>query len=763
MTATLRAKLAPLLVSVFLMIVSLTATAQIDLTEQESQWLEMHRASMKVGVVVMPPYLSKRGEDGRLQGLSMDYLNLIEDALGAGFQHQVFESYGALMVAAKARTVDIAVAVSETEDRHHYLNFTRVYSHLSNKIYTQKGRFSQAEMSDFAGKRFAVPEGTALANYIRSNYPEIDLVATPTLRAAFNLLGAGQVEAVGGSAAAGYFYSVKDGIDNISIVGNVGFDYHLTFGTRNDKPMMGILVDKAMASITPEQRQEIANRWLTPEDTQRVDIKTLTQWLVVVGFGLTSVLLLIVILWNRSLKREVSYRKEIQKEVSFLAYHDELTGAYNRQFMAETLAEYIRLPCSEEQTTCVILIGLDNFSLINEFHGQKMGDYVLRHMSERLQARLSGGSVLSRNGGDEFTVLLRHSANRTSLSQFADRLIAEISLPIVSGDQSFSLTATAGISIQEGELHDPLRLLEQADLALHEAKKKNAGSYFFYTSDMSDQLHENQQLVVSLAGALSSDLFYLEYQPQIALRSGEVMGFEALARWSHPVFGNIPPDKFIALAEQEGLIVTLGDRVLQLACKQGCEWLKQGLSFDRLAVNVSVKQFVESDFASKVLNALEQSGFPAEKLELEITESVFLGDRVQAKETMSKLTQRGVCFSIDDFGTGFSSLLYLKELPVTKLKLDQGFIRGITHDYSSLQIVKASLQMGNALNMDVIVEGVETDEEYQILFGLRCQHAQGYLFSRPLKPDLITPALLRKISASVTAISAVEKEPVTEA
>lgn len=762
MTATLRAKLAPLLVSVFLMVVSLAATAQIDLTEPESQWLEEHRASMKVGVVVMPPYLSARDGDDGLEGLSMDYLHLIERALGTGFQHQVFESYGALMVAAKARAVDIAVAVSETEERQRYLDFTGVYSHLSNKIYTQKGHSSQAEMSDFAGKRFAVPEGTAVANYIRNNYPEIDLVETPTLRAAFNLLGAGQVEAVGGSAAAGYFYSVKDGIDNISIVGNVGFDYHLAFGTRNDEPMMGVLINKAMASITPKQRQEIEDRWLTPEDTQRVDIETLTQWLVIVGFGVTSVLLLIVILWNRSLKREVSYRKEIQKEVSFLAYHDELTGAYNRQFMTETLAEYVRLPRSKEQTTCIILIGLDNFSLINDFHGQKMGDYVLSQMSERLQARLSGSSVLARNGGDEFTVLLRHSANRTSLSQFADRLIAEISLPIVSGDQSFSLTATAGISIHEGELYEPLRLLEQADLALHEAKKKNVGSYLFYTSEMSDQLHENQQLVASLAEALYSDLFYLEYQPQITLHSGELVGFEALARWRHPEFGNVPPDKFIILAEQEGLIVTLGDRVLELACKQGSEWLKQGLTFERLAVNVSVKQFVESDFASKVLNALEQSGFPAEKLELEITESVFLGDRIQAKETMGKLTRQGVCFSIDDFGTGFSSLLYLKELPVTKLKLDQGFIRGITHDYSSLQIVKASLQMGSALNMDVIVEGVETCEEYQILLGLKCQHAQGYLFSRPLKPNLITPALLRQISTSVTAICTAEKEPVTE-
>lgn len=760
MIANFSAKLVSLLLVAFLPLISVAAVAEINLTEEEAQWLEQHRASMKVGVVVIPPYLSNRDSGKKIEGLSIDYLNLMEKRLGADFQYQVFDSYRALMAAAKERSIDIVFAVSDTPERRRYLDFTRVYSHLPNKIFTQKGRYTRAKMSDFAGQRFAVPSGTSLVKYIGDVYPEIELVETLNLRQAFTLLAAGQVDAVGGGASAGYLYSVQEGINNISIVGKVGLDFDIAFGARNDQPMMAILLDKAMASITKEQKLALEKRWLLPEDHQRIDVETLIPWLISVGFGLTFIVLLVVILWNRSLKREVAYRREVQKEVTYLAYHDELTGAYNRQFMAETLAEYTRLPCLAEQTTCVILLGLDNFSLINELHGQKMGDYVLRRMSHRLQERLSGGSVLSRNGGDEFTILLRHPPNRISLSHLADRLIAEISLPIVSGDQSLSLTATAGIAIQECDLKEALRLLEQADLALHEAKKKNAGSYLFYAPEMSQQLYENQQLLVALAGALSSDQFYLQYQPQVALPSGEVIGFEALARWTHPELGNIPPDRFIALAEQEGLIVTLGDRVLQLACQQGAQWLQQGLTFERIAVNVSVKQFVESDFVSKVLNALEQSGFPAEKLELEITESIFLGDRIQAKETMSRLTQQGICFSIDDFGTGFSSLLYLKELPVLKLKLDQGFIRGITQDHSSLQIVKASLQMGKALNMDVIVEGVETWDEHQVLLALGCEYAQGFLFSHPLKPALITPALLSKITVATAEIT---RSAVTEA
>ncbi|WP_201356408.1 EAL domain-containing protein [Amphritea japonica] len=735
-----------------MLILSVSVNAAIPLTTEEQRWLAKGDP-IKVGVAIIPPYLSNKGGGDTVEGMSLDYLKLIEVSLGVEFQYQVFKSYGAMMEAAKQHSIDVVFAASNTEERRDYLDFTQVYSHLANKIFTQKGRYQQAEMSDFTGKQFAVPRGTALVGYIRTNYPGIELVQVDDLGEAFNLLSAGQIEGVGSYASAGYLYSVLEGIDNISIVGSVGYDYHISFASRNDQPLLGVLLEKALSAVSIEQKAEIERRWVQPEDTQRIDKETYVSAIILLGFVLAIAGLLIVVFWNRSLKREVLYRQEIQKEVSFLAYHDELTGAYNRQFLIETLSEYTRLAFSNDRSTCVILLGLDNFSLINEFHGQKIGDYVLRRMSKRLNSRLSGDAVLSRTGGDEFTVLLRQANNQVVLSHLADLLIAEISSPIAYGDQSFSLTATAGISIQTEELSEPLRLLEQADLALHEAKRKNRGGYLFYALEMSDKLQEREQLANALSRALRTEQFYLDFQPQVALDTGEVVGFEALARWQHPDQGNIRPDKFIALAEQEGLIVTLGDRVLRLACEQGREWLDQGLEFQRIAVNVSVKQFIETDYVSKVLNTLEQTGFPPSKLELELTESVFMGDRDLAKETMDKLTRQGICFAIDDFGTGFSSLLYLKELPVSKLKLDQGFIRGITKDHSSLQIVKASLQMGHALSMDVIAEGVETIEEQGLLTDLHCQQAQGYLFSRPLKSQLITADKIAQIERNVRLVT----------
>ena len=739
-----------LLLSLALLV--LPVRAGLDLNDQEQLWLEQHRNSITVGFAIIPPYLSNPDGKTGAKGLSFDYLEVIEEALGVNFIYRRYDNYGAMIRDARARKIDVVFAASKTPDRLKYLDFTPVYSHLANKIFTRKDGLEQAEMTDFADKKFAVPAGTALVGYIKTNYPEIDLVEVDDLQQAFTLLSAGQVDGVGSYASAGYLYTVLEGIDNVRISGSVGYDYHISFGSRNDWPELGQLLAKALNGIPEATANSIDKRWVQPEDS-RVELSTVVQVGVYLGLIFTLTALLVVILWNRSLKREIQLRQNAQKEISFLAYHDELTGAYNRQFFAESLAEFTRLPSEPDHTTCVVLLGLDNFSLINDVHGQKIGDYVLQRVVKRIQLRLPGDAVLARTGGDEFAVLMRCSDNRIELGHLADLMIAELSRPIAYGDQSFAVTATAGIAIQAGLLENSMRLLEQADIALHDAKRKNSGSYIFYAEELNKKLLEDQMLAKALNKALNTDDFYLQYQPQVALTDGRIIGFEALARWQHPEQGNIPPDRFIAIAEQEGIIVTLGDRVLQLACEQGAEWLADGLAFERIAVNVSVKQFIESDFVAKVMNVLSLTGFPGARLELEITESLFMGNKESALETMNKLAEQGVRFSIDDFGTGFSSLLYLKELPVYKIKLDRGFISNITSDHSSLQIVKASLQMGHALNMDVIAEGVETREEQKLLLTLGCDQAQGYLFSRPVKASEIASSLLTDISALVTSVT----------
>lgn len=607
-------------------------------------------------------------------------------------------------------------------------------------------------MSDFSGKRFAVPRGTALVGFIHQNYPEIELVETENLQRAFSLLAAGQVEAVGSYASAGYLYTVQEGIQNVSIVGSVGFDYHISFGSRVDEPVLNQLMTKALEQMEPEQKYAIEQRWVQPEDSQRVALATVKEVALYLVLALVSIGLLVVGFWNRSLKREIGFRHKAQDEIRFLAYHDELTGVYNRQFFLDTLAEFTRLPVTKDSTTCVLLLGLDSFRALNDSLGHKFGDYILGRVAERLNNRFNRDSIIARVGGDEFAIILRDANNHASLSHLAEKLIFEISRPIIHGDQSIAVGATVGIACQEEDDVEPVTMLECADLALHQGKRINSGGFMFYSESMSRQMHERKLLAQALRTAIGTAQLYLVYQPQVRMDTEEVIGFEALARWNHPEKGAIPPDEFIPLAEDEGMIVTLGDRVLYMACKQGRTWLDDGVEFSRIAVNVSVKQFVEQDFPSKVLNVLSQTDFPANKLELEITESVFVGDMQAAKETMQRLTQQGVNFAIDDFGTGFSSLLYLKELPVSKIKLDQGFIREIVRDYSSLQIVKASVQMGRALNMQVIAEGGETELECSILKQLNCDQAQGHFYSRPVAADQLNAVFLSQISKRSVAI-----------
>lgn len=722
------------------------AQANGILDAEEQQWLDQ-KQQITIGFAPIPPFLNVDPDTGDMAGISVDYLRAIEQQLDTEFQFLIFPNYGAMIGAIRDRQVDAVFAVSRTPERDAFLNFTPVYAHLANKIFTRRDEYQSAEMRDFEGKRFAVPARTALVEYIQANYPLIELVETRGLGNAFNQLAAGEVDAVGAYASSGYYFTKEKGIKT-SLVGSVGYDYHIAFGSRSDLPLLNRVLTKGLNSLSSEDRAAIDTRWILPEDSQRMDVSTVQTMLLYIVIGVGMVGLFLMVVWNRSLKREITSREKVEKEVNFMAFHDELTALKNRRFFTSTLEEYVQQPVTDNHTTCIIVIGLDSFRQINDFFGHKIGDYLLQRVARRLRDRLPGNAVLARIGGDEFAILQRCEANTVMLSHLADLLIAEISIPVAYGDQSFTVGASAGIAIQKQQMNYSA-LLECADMALHHAKKENAGGHLYFTETMATELQERQQLAKALKTALETDQLFLMYQPQIDMRTGSVCGFEALARWLHPSLGMIRPDHFIEIAEQEGMIVTLGDKVLRMACLQGVDWLAQGIEFDRLAVNVSVKQFFEADFVSKVTDTLAETGFPAEKLELEITESLFLGDKPQVREAMQKLVSKGVCFAIDDFGTGFSSLLYLKEFPVSKLKLDQGFIAGIIEDNSTLQIVKASLSMGQAMNMEVIAEGVETPEQQALLASLGCDQAQGYLFCRPETVEKIDQALLQKIEARI--------------
>ncbi|WP_261842092.1 EAL domain-containing protein [Aliamphritea ceti] len=733
-----------------LLCVSWVNAAKLDLSAEEQTWLDAREAPVRIGLAIVPPYLTVLADNGEVEGLSVDFLREIEAQLETPFDYIKFDSYSAMMSAMRAGEIDVIFGISKTAEREKYLRFTPSYAYLPNKIFTRKELFETAGMADFAGMKFSVRADTALAEYIRKNYPQVELVETKDIKKSFDLLVTGEVAGVGAYPSGGYQYSLQQGVNNLSIVGDVGFDYRVAFATGIDAQMLHQLLSKGLAAIPAATVDRFSQEWLKPEDSLRVDIGKVKEgvlWLVLLLLALGFAGLF---LWNRSLKKEVKTRQKIEEEVSYLAFHDDLTGVRNRQYFKDMLQE-LNTEAGQDKPFALLLLGLDAFRLINDSLGHKVGDYMLKRVAERIQSRLETGCEVARISGDEFAVYVPGENNQASLTHLVEILIAEVGKPMSHGDQNLTITTSVGVASNHESALETVSVLECADLALHRAKEVNPGGYMFYCAEMTAQMNERQALATALRDALEHKLLYLEYQPQLVMDTGKICGFEALVRWNHPDKGRIPPNIFVEIAEKEGMMITLGDQVLDMACKQAVIWRKQGVEFERIAVNVSVKQFVEPDFVDKVLNALERSGLPGSALELEITESLFMGDLTQAKDTMHALNEKGVQFAIDDFGTGFSSLLYLKNLPVDKLKLDQGFIREITKDNSSLQIVKASLQMGHALRMSVIAEGVETEEERSLLMTLNCDQAQGYLYSRPLPEAFILPGLETEIAQNLEA------------
>jgi predicted signal transduction protein with EAL and GGDEF domain len=343
-----------------------------------------------------------------------------------------------------------------------------------------------------------------------------------------------------------------------------------------------------------------------------------------------------------------------------------------------------------------------------------------------------------RLGGDEFVVLLVDLPDSPdALSTTLERIRITIAEPMTIDGQSLHITCSMGVATFPHDGSDPETLLSNADAAMYKVKEAGRDGFQFFTADMNNSAHERLALKDAMRSGLARSEFYLLYQPQVDLRSGRVFAAEALVRWKHPTRGTVPPDDFIPLAEETGLIVTLGDWVLREACRQNKAWQDAGLAPITVCVNVSARQFHDKGWTNRVLRALEESGLEARYLELELTESLVMRDVEQVVTTMRELQAAGVQFAIDDFGTGYSSLSALKSLPVSRLKIDQSFVRNLAFDEDDRSIAAAVISLGQRLNMKVIAEGVETDAQLTFLRDSQCDEIQGYHFSRPINSDAI--------------------------
>ena len=432
---------------------------------------------------------------------------------------------------------------------------------------------------------------------------------------------------------------------------------------------------------------------------------------------------------------DLSQNKQSQEKLSHLAYHDALTDLPNQSLFKDRLKQAIALSHRSNQMQAVLLLNLDRFKTINDSLGYFAGDRLLQSVAQRLTSFVRECDTVARFGGDEFAILLTQMPRAQDAATTARAIKEALVQPYIFEDQEICVSTSIGISVYPQDGRDTATLLKSAGAALDRAKEQGGNNYQFYTAGRTTRALRQLVLESNLRPGLERREFFVQYQPQVNIRDFHLVGMEALVRWQHPGLGLLYPKEFIQLAEESGLIISLGDWVFRNACEQNKMWQDAGLAPMRLAVNFSARQFQQATFIPSVEEILKHTKLDPNWIELEITESSIMKDPELAIEKLLELKMMGIKVAIDDFGTGYSSLNYLKRFPIDTLKIDRSFVSDLCKDPHDTAIVRAIITLGHALDLTVVAEGVETRDQLESLAELDCDVVQGFLFSKALSKD----------------------------
>ena len=442
--------------------------------------------------------------------------------------------------------------------------------------------------------------------------------------------------------------------------------------------------------------------------------------------------------WRAALKRlevENERIRESHARIDKLAFHDSLTGLPNRLLARDRFEQAMALAKRNQTSVALLYLDLDDFKAVNDSLGHSSGDLLLCDVAQRLTQAVRASDTVSRQGGDEFLIVMGSLADDSDAAAMAVKIIDLLTTPFQANGLEVSTTGSLGIALYPADGGDFETLLKNADMAMYRAKESGRNAFRFYDAEMNTNVIEHLHLISGIRTALARNEFSLHYQPQFDLKSGRIIGAEALIRWRHPELGLVPPLKFIPVAERCGLIHDLGRWVLNEACRQARAWQDDGLPRLVIAVNLSPVQFRRDDIERDVMNALAASNLAANCIELELTESLLIADSKDLTALLSRLRTMGIRLSIDDFGTGYSNLGYLKRFEVECLKIDQSFVRRMTENANDAGIVRAIIEMAHSLSLDVVAEGVETEAVLNRLIELGCEYGQGFHWSPALAPE----------------------------
>jgi diguanylate cyclase (GGDEF)-like protein/PAS domain S-box-containing protein len=439
--------------------------------------------------------------------------------------------------------------------------------------------------------------------------------------------------------------------------------------------------------------------------------------------------------------RDITERKVAEERIRFLAYYDALTGLPNRTLLQDRLTKALASALRRKEKVALLFLDLDRFKDINDSFGHSVGDLLLQNVAERFKSGVRKQDTVGRLGGDEFLIVLTNVKEIANASVAAERFMHAMSAKFVIQGRSLSISCSIGISMFPEDGMDGESLLRNADAAMYSAKDSGRNNFRFFTEDMNAQAVERVTLENDLRQALDKNELFLVYQPQMNIVTGKIIGLEALLRWQHPTLGLMPPDRFIRIAENCGLIIPIGEWVLRTACAQVRKWQDEGIPAVSIAINVSTVQFRQKGFCELIRRVVNEMGLDPQYLQLELTESIFLDDADETLSLIQKLKAMGLTLAIDDFGTGYSNFNYLRQFRISKLKIDRSFIRDVAVNPDYVAITTAIISMAKSLNIKVLAEGVEDEAQMSFLRAHQCDEIQGYYFSKPLAVDKVAAKL----------------------
>ncbi|MBA3059331.1 MAG: EAL domain-containing protein [Rhodoferax sp.] len=711
-----------------------------------NQALALDAAPKSITVVVddnYPPFIF-RDASGQLQGILKDSWALWQAHTGIAVDLQAMDWARAqqLILAGQADVID---TMFQTPARQQLYEFSVPYAQLDVPIFFHKSISGITNADSLKGFTVGVKEGDACIEVLHTH--GIDSIKKyPAYSAVIAAAASGDVRVFCVDQPPAVYLLNQLGIekDFRHSVPLYSGEFHRAV-RKGDSALLKIVED-GFARISAQEREQIERKWYG----SAVAGYGVMHYAGYASYALLGLVLLatVLVLWNWLLRRQVALRttdiareqaalRASAQEINNLAFFDPLTQLPNRRMLLDRLPQSMASSTRSGHFCALLFIDLDDFKTLNDTLGHLQGDLLLQQVAQRLLSCVRDDDTVARLGGDEFVVLLEDLSESellaaTQAQGVAEKILEALSQPYELSTQSHRSTPSIGVTLFTGQRERMDDLLKRAELAMYQAKAAGRNAVRFFDPKMQSDVSARAALEADLHQAVLKNQFLLHYQPQVKA-NGQITGVEALVRWQHPQRGLVPPGEFIALAEETGLILPLGSWVLESACAQLVLWAAQpAMAHLTMAVNVSARQFHQSDYVAQVLAALERTGANPHRLKLELTESLLVTHIEDVIGKMHTLRQTGIGFSLDDFGTGYSSLSYLKRLPLDQLKIDQGFVRDILSDANDAAIAKMVVVLAEAMGLTVIAEGVETQGQRNLLAAQGCHAYQGYLFSRPL-------------------------------